>query len=116
MQSRAVEGVGMPIGKRAAARGSAGDAEEAGTRLSQIESKKRKSDFSREADRLQDSPRAKTTSLSLVLRLQALYRSLSDRITQNDRHHAIQQPPGPLEKWDSNFFLWTLAVAVTEHR
>ena len=38
MQSRAVEGVGMLIGKRAAARGSAGDAEEAGTRLSEIES------------------------------------------------------------------------------
>ena len=49
MQSRAVEGVGMVIGKRAAARDSAGDAEEAGTRLSRIESKKRKSDFSREA-------------------------------------------------------------------
>ncbi len=50
MQSRAVEGVGMVIGKRAAARGSARDAEEAGTRLSRIESnKKRKSDFSREA-------------------------------------------------------------------
>ena len=49
MQSRAVEGVGMVIGKRAAPRGSAGDAEEAGTRLSRIESKKRKSDFSREA-------------------------------------------------------------------
>ena len=45
MQSRAVEGVGMVIGKRAAARGSAGDAEEAGTRLSRIESKKRKAIF-----------------------------------------------------------------------
>ena len=46
MQSRAVEGVGMVIGKRAAARSSVGDAEEAGTRLSRIESKKRKSEES----------------------------------------------------------------------
>ena len=45
MQSRAVEGVGMVIGKRAAARGSAGNAEEAGTRLSQIESREEKKRF-----------------------------------------------------------------------
>ena len=38
MQSRAVEGVRMLTGKRAAARGGAGDAKEAGTRLSRIES------------------------------------------------------------------------------
>ena len=58
----------------------------------------------------------RNTRLNLIQAVQALYRSLSDRITQNDRHHAIQRHPRPLDKWDSNIFLWPLAVAVTEHR